>query len=253
MVQAGPATIEVTVEGNGHPVVFVPSYGRGAEDFTDLATRVVGVGFRVVLPQPRGIGGSIGPLRGLTLHDWAADVAAIVRTVGGGPATIIGHAFGNRVARMVAADHPRLVKQVVLLAAGGAVPPSPEIANTLTRVFDQSLPRADHLAAVERVFFARGHDPTVWEHGWHPAVFEAQKAAADATPLESWWGAGSAPILVLQATEDAFAVPANSKRLREQYPERVTLIQIPRSGHAMLPEQPDVIADAIIGYLMRQH
>jgi pimeloyl-ACP methyl ester carboxylesterase len=253
LIKAGTATIEVAVEGSGPTVVFVPSYGRGADDFADLAKRVAGAGFRAVLPQPRGIGQSAGPLQGLTLHDWAADVAAVVEATGDEPATIIGHAFGNRVARMVAADHPRIVKQLILLAAGGAVPAPPEIMDALARVFDERLSRTEHLAAVKAVFFERDHDPSVWEHGWHPDVYRAQRSAADATALASWWGAGSAPMLVLQAAEDAIAVPANSERLHTEYPSRVTLIKIPRSGHAMLPEQPDLIASLVIGYLKRQN
>jgi len=253
LVKAGAATIEVTIEGRGPAVVFVPSYGRGAEDFADLAKRVVSAGFRAVLPQPRGIGQSTGPLQGLTLHDWAADVASVIEATGGEPATVIGHAFGNRVARMVAADHPRMVKQLILIAAGGAVPPPPEIMEALDRVFDERLSRPEHLAAVKTVFFGRGHDSAVWEHGWHPAAYRAQLAASDATPSAAWWGAGSAPILVLQASEDAIAVPANAERLHSDYPSRVTVTPIPRSGHAMLPEQPDLIASAVIGYLKRHH
>jgi pimeloyl-ACP methyl ester carboxylesterase len=34
----------------------------------------------------------------------------------------VGHAFGSRVARCLAADRPELVRRVVLPAAGGLVP-----------------------------------------------------------------------------------------------------------------------------------
>ena len=68
-VQAGPATLEVTIKGRGEPVVFVPSRGRGVEDFEDLSTRLVGAGYQAILPEPRGIGGSTGPLDGITYHD----------------------------------------------------------------------------------------------------------------------------------------------------------------------------------------
>jgi pimeloyl-ACP methyl ester carboxylesterase len=76
-------------------------------------------------PQPRGIGGSIGPLEGITLHDLAADVASVVATEGQGPAVVIGHAFGNWVARTLAADRPDLVRGIVLAAAAlkGPLPP----------------------------------------------------------------------------------------------------------------------------------
>jgi pimeloyl-ACP methyl ester carboxylesterase len=123
----------------------------------------------------------------------------------------------------------------------------------LDRVFDERLSRPEHLAAVKTVFFGRDHDSAVWERGWHPAVYRAQRAAADATPFASWWGTGSAPILVLQASEDAIAVPANVERLHSDYPSRVTVTPIPGSGHAMLPEQPDLIASAVIGYLKHQN
>ena len=46
-----------------------------------------------------------------TLHDLANDIAAVIRNAGnGGPAVIVGHAFGSWVARMTAVDHPELVR-----------------------------------------------------------------------------------------------------------------------------------------------
>ena len=74
----------------------------------------------------------------------------------------------------------------------------------------------------------------------------AQQAANAATPVKEWWVGSSAPILVLQGTEDVVAVPENSERLAKEFPDRVRLIQIPNSGHAMLPEQPDLIASTMV-------
>ena len=73
-------------------------------------------GFRVLRPQPRGIGQSVAPMRDITLHDFARDIAAVIRHYGG-PAVIVGHAYGNWVARMTAVDHPQLVRGVVIAAA----------------------------------------------------------------------------------------------------------------------------------------
>jgi pimeloyl-ACP methyl ester carboxylesterase len=67
--------------------------------------------------------------------------------------------------------------------------------------------------------------------------------------VNQWWGAGSAPILVLQGTVDILAVPENSKKLAADYPERVTVVEIPKAGRALLLEQPDLIAAAILTYL----
>lgn len=44
--------------------------------------------------------------------------------------------FGNRVARMVAATRPDLIRSVILLAAGGKFPPVPVAAQALGVVFN---------------------------------------------------------------------------------------------------------------------
>lgn len=251
VVRTGSANLQVTIRGQGDPIVFVPSLGRGVQDFDAVSKRLVRAGYRAILPEPRGIGASNGSLDGITLHDLAADVAAVIRATGGGPAILVGHAFGNRVVRMVAADHPTLVKKVILLAAGGMVPMSAETEEAFNRVFNSTLPKADRIAAIQRAFFATGNNGAVWEEGWYFNVVAAQRAANRATPVSEWWGAGSAPVLVLQGAEDVVAVPQNSKSFAADYPKRVTLVEIANAGHAMLPEQPDRIVAAIVQYLKR--
>lgn len=250
-VQAGATTLQVFVAGQGKGVVLLPSLGRGAEDFADLSTRLVAAGYRVILPQPRGIGASTGAMDELTLHDYANDIAAVIRDVSADAVTIVGHAWGNRLARMVATDHPRLVQQLVLVAAGGRAPASPDIGQALDRAFDLTLTKSDHLAAVAKAFFAPGSDPAVWDGGWHPKTKQAQQAANRATPVDSWWAGGSVPVLVLQGANDVAAPPANGEMLLKEFGQRVTLVTVPRAGHAMLPEQPAFIAKAIIDWLKR--
>src|SRR5947209_4150686 len=79
-VRAGPATLQVTIRCKGEPIVFIPSRGRGVEDFDALSSRLAQAGFQVILPEPRGIGGSTGPLTDITYHDLASDVAAVIES-----------------------------------------------------------------------------------------------------------------------------------------------------------------------------
>jgi pimeloyl-ACP methyl ester carboxylesterase len=130
LVPAGPATIETITEGTGPALVMLPSLGRdGYEDFDTVAALLAAGGLTVLRPQPRGIGGSTGSMLGTSLHDMAADIAAVIRAEGAGRAVILGHAFGHFVARMTAVDHPELVRGVVL-AAAAARQYAPEIAAT---------------------------------------------------------------------------------------------------------------------------
>jgi pimeloyl-ACP methyl ester carboxylesterase len=116
--------LEVIAEGRGPLVILLPSRGRDSEDFDAVAAGIAAAGFRVLRPQPRGAGGSVGPLKDLTLHDFARDMAAVIAQAGGGPAVIVGHAFGNWVARMTAVDYPKLVRGVVIVAAAAKAYPA---------------------------------------------------------------------------------------------------------------------------------
>jgi pimeloyl-ACP methyl ester carboxylesterase len=63
IVTAGTRSIETYVDGAGPAVVIIPSYGRdGGDDFEPFTNTLVGAGYRVLRPQPRGIGKSTGPM-----------------------------------------------------------------------------------------------------------------------------------------------------------------------------------------------
>lgn len=250
IVRAGATTLQVTIRGKGESIVFIPSRGRGVEDFDTLSNHLAQAGYQVILPEPRGIGGSMGPLEHITYHDLASDVAAVIQSLGGRPATVIGHDFGNRIARTLASDYPPLVKQLVLLSAGGIVPRSPEMEKLTTQFWESALSREDRLTAIRQIFFAAGNDPPkTWEEGWHFEVARAQRESDARTPLKEWWAGGSAHTLVVQGMEDLVALPENARRLAAEFPERVTVVEIPHAGHALLPEQPEQVEKAILAYL----
>ena len=247
LVSAGDALIEVVMEGAGPLVVILPSRGRGAEDYDAVAAGLAAAGYRVLRPQPRGIGRSKGPMQGLTLHDFARDVAAAIERAGG-PAIVVGHAFGNWVARMTAADHPKRVRGVAILAAAAKKYP-PELAEAVTKCADTSLPDGERLKYLEFAFFAPGHDASAWLEGFHPEVNASQRAAGLATPQEAWWGAGAAPLLDLQAEHDAFRPRETVNDLREELGERVTVSVIREAGHALVPEQPGAVVAALLAWM----
>ena len=108
---------------------------------------------------------------------------------------------------------------------------------------------AERLPAIATVFFAAGNDPSVWLGGWWPEASVLQTAANAATPVADWWDAGSAPLLVVQGLADRMAPPANGRMLKDSLGERVTLVELENASHALLPERPDAIARAVIGFL----
>ncbi len=255
IVDAGEARIEVIAEGAGPLVVILPSRGRDSEDYDEVASGIAKAGFRVLRPQPRGTCRSCGPMTGLTLHDFARDVAAVIEYAGGGPAVVAGHAFGNWVARMTAADHPRLVRGVAILAAASKSYPgfagAKELSEAVKKSGDPSLPDAERLKHLRAAFFAPGHDAGVWLEGWYPEVNESQFAAGRATRQEEWWAAGKAPLLDLQAALDPFKPRETTNELRDEFGERVTIVVIADASHALIPEQPAAVVEAIVSWMRR--
>jgi pimeloyl-ACP methyl ester carboxylesterase len=193
LVRYGEVAIDVIVEGRGPAIVLLPSLARDSEDYDVVAEGLVEAGFRVLRPQPRGIGASTGPLAGISLHDLARDIAEVIKHLGEGRAVVVGHAFGNWIARMTAVDFPQQVRAVVIAAAAAKTYPA-ELSATVSRAGDTGLPEEERLSALRLGFFAPGNDPTVWLAGWHPHIRAAQRDAAAATRQEEWWSGGTAPL-----------------------------------------------------------
>src|ERR1700761_4463148 len=121
MISYADVSIDVLIDQPDQPLidhlVLLPSSSRDSEDFDEIAELFAANRFQVLRPQPRGMCGSSGPMDGLTLHDYARDVATVIRQMNAAPAFVFGHAFGQWIGRCVAADHPVLVKGVILAAA----------------------------------------------------------------------------------------------------------------------------------------
>jgi len=202
---------------------------------------------------------------GISLADLAGDVAMIVERLAGGPAVLIGHAFGQRVARMLATTRHDLVKGIVMLSAGGKVPVPQRAREALSGCFDLALPDDVRIENVRYAFFAPGNDPTVWRSGWYPEVAQMQRRTTagldrdgsnaghsrgeEATSVEEWWAGGSAPLLVIQGLQDTIALPENGRLLKAEFGDRVQLTEIDRAGHALLPEQPVIVAANVLAFL----
>jgi pimeloyl-ACP methyl ester carboxylesterase len=250
VVRYADVQIEVVSEGQGPLVVMLPSLGRDSDDYGEVSKSFVRNGYRVLRPAPRGIGNSRGPVDNLTLHDFARDVAKVIEHEASGPAVVVGHAFGNWVARTVAVDHPALVRGVVIAAAASKVY-APELSGYIDKCEDTRLPDEERLRYLRMTFFAPASDPRPWLHGWHPEAKKVQRAARVATRTGEFWSGGNLPMLDLMAADDPFRLPATRDENRNEFGPRVSVAVITGASHALIPEQPAAVADAVARW-MRQ-
>ncbi len=251
-VTDGTIKLEAFVKGRGTTVIVHPSLGRPVQDFVDLGNQVVAAGYRVVGINPRGIGQSTGPMEQITLHELADDVWRVADYFDIKQTFLLGQNFGNRVSRVASTHSPDRVLGLILMAAGGNIAPSAEDWSTFQQVFDPNVPPEQHLQAVAKSYFASGNDATAWREGWYGDTARLQlQAIKNTSDFDDSYLGGTAPGLVIQGLNDRIAPPQNAFELVQKRPN-TRLVALPNMGHAMLPEQPDVLADTVIDFLLSQ-
>src|SRR5215813_12223996 len=249
-IDVGDATLECTLCGLGAPVVLLANAGCSTGYFDHLARALVTGGFQTISINMRGVGGSSGSLDGATLHDLAGDVAGVIKAIGCGTVHLVGHAFGNRIARCLAVDQPPLVRSVTLLAAGGLIGPSTPLGTSFRSATQVKMNGSDCVTVLGARWLSPASDPRILERVecW-PAIFIAHLATSRNVLLEHWWRGGNAPLLVIQGLDDEVAPPGNGHALREQVGERVRVVDLPRAGHFLLLEQPEAVVQAVSEFL----
>lgn len=255
VVKLADSNIEYFSQGKGAPIVLLPFGSLTVGYLEGLSQELADAGYRVVRINFRGSGKSTGSGEGVTLHTLAADVAGVIQALKLGPVNVAGHAFGNRVARTLAADHPELVHSVILFAAGGKVSPKPPAEQALKTIFNPAATDADMLEAMKYLVGDASEIPTAWKlikPCRAPQAAGIQRTAMDNTPLKEWWAPpGQSKYLVVQGSEDQIALPQNGELLKQEMGVRVTLVSFPGAGHLLVATEPKKAAEAVVSFLHR--
>ncbi len=253
--RARGVTIEAVVEGEGTDVILLASALRGAADFADVQDRLAAEGFRSIALNMRGVGRSKGPDGDFTLRDLADDIAGAIDQLCQGPAHVVGHALGNILARATASYRPEAVRSVAVMPCGGhnlgSFPVSEHVLRHFARCHQFDLSDEQRRESLSVAFFAQGNDPGSWLDGWWPGAGGISAAAIEADP-EEWWRAGDKPVLIMHPLEDAMASPAQGLAAKAAFGSRAQYVELPHCGHAILPEQPELVTQAIVGFLRAQ-
>ncbi len=216
-----------------------------------LPMGLIGVGYRCVSINPRQVGRSTGNTENITLFQWAGDIVEVMKELNLESVHVVGHGHGNRVARCLACRWEEKVCSIILLAAGGAIQPSEFAIRAFENAFSGKVSDQQWCSLMHHSgFFSKHSDPMVWQSGWWRNVMKWQNNAAELTPSTQWWSAGTnTPILVLHGQDDICAPIKNAQLLKQNLKDRVTLIEVENAGHALLPEQPKIIFDAVLKFL----
>ena len=109
-------TFHVVEEGSGEPVVLLHGHTLDLRVWDGQAPAWAAAGYRVIRYDQRGHGCTESPPRGYRWGDHAADLAALLRSLGAAPAHVVGLSKGGGIALELALREPRLLRSLTLIA-----------------------------------------------------------------------------------------------------------------------------------------
>jgi 3-oxoadipate enol-lactonase len=259
-VAVGAGELFVGEQGSGPPVLLVPGLGYGS--WCWRAQHPLGRYWRLLAVEPRGSGRSWKPAGPYSVPAMAADLATVVRAVGGGPVHVVGLSMGGFLALTLALEHVGLVRSLVLLATSGGgeghvpmpeatrsawlgaahLPPEGYARATMPLSFSPGWAQA-HRDEYERWLAARLEHPTPPE-SWAAQYAACEAYLRDGIPAEQI----DVPVLVLHGDHDRVVPEENGRILAERLP-RARLLPVTGAGHLLHMERPRLVNAAVTGFL----
>jgi pimeloyl-ACP methyl ester carboxylesterase len=250
-------TIGYDVAGDGQLVVLVPGMGDLRSSFRFLAPNLRAAGYRVACTDLRGHGDSDTTFGSYGDGETASDVLALVEHLGG-PAVLVGNSMGAGAAVIAAAERPDLVSALVLV--GPFVRDHP--ISVLTRAGFRLAMLRPWAAAAWKAYLPKLYagarpsdlkdylkllDAALHRPGYTSAFIRTTRISH--APAEARLAEVKQPVLVVMGAQDPdFEDPAAeagwvAERLGGQ------ILMVPDAGHYPQSQQPDVVADAVIGFV----
>src|SRR5690348_6757355 len=115
---ATPVRMAHRLRGDGPPLLLLAGTGYNGGTWPDEMIERLAPRFTVVTFDYRGTGDTPGTPDEYSTRLFATDVLALIGELGRGPAHVLGHSMGGRVAQWVAIDGPQLVRSLVFASTG---------------------------------------------------------------------------------------------------------------------------------------
>ena len=257
-------TVRVVLQGEGEPVVFIPGLLGSAFGFRHVTTPLVDRGYRTIVVEPLGMGGSDRPRHAdYSLAAQADRVRAVLDSLHIAAAVVVAHSLGSSIALHLAVRHPDRVRAILSIEGGLAeTPMGPQVKRAMRWA---PLIKLVASRSAVRPLLARELRASSGDAGWldeevlsgYMADFAADVGAtmdafcgmADATGPESLGDRlrdVHAPFLLLLGTAPHRGAPTDEEvaSLAASVPA-ITIERVPGAGHFLHEEQPEVVLAAV--------
>ncbi len=113
--------------GNGDPLLFFSETACAGDIWHAFQVPEFSRDHLVITHDYRGTGKSSRPTTQYSCEDFVDDAAAILDRLSGGPAILLGHSMGGRVALLMALTYPAKVQRLIVASVGPGVSGAPPI------------------------------------------------------------------------------------------------------------------------------
>jgi pimeloyl-ACP methyl ester carboxylesterase len=263
-IQTDGATIHVRVGGKGPAVVLLHGFGDTGDMWAPLATNLAR-DHTVVVPDLRGMGLSSHPESGYDKKTQAADVRAVLTSLGIDHAIVVGHDIGTMVAYAYASRYPDKTDRLIVMDAPvPGIPPWDQIVRLPALWhFDLGGPDMERLVAGrERVYLdrfwndfagdpkkideaSRNHYAALYARpgAIHSSFAQFRSIRQDADENKAGMSKKlTMPVLAIGG-EKSFG--ANEAVVMRNAADNVTGLVVPNAGHWLMEEAPDTTIAAV--------
>jgi len=248
------------VAGTAGPlVVLVPGMGDLRATYRFLAPLLIAAGYRVASTDLRGHGDSDSTFESYGDAETASDVIALIEELGG-PAVVVGNSMGAGAAAHAASERPDLITGLALV---GPFVRNGDV-NTFTRFMVRIAMATPWVATSWRAYLPRlyaGHTPTDLDAHLRSVIASVRRPGyarafslttrADHAPTEARLGQVHAPTLVVMGELDPDFPDPRAEADWIAAALQGEVVMVADAGHYPQSQQPEVVSEAILGFLSR--
>jgi 2-succinyl-6-hydroxy-2,4-cyclohexadiene-1-carboxylate synthase len=210
--------------------------------------------YRIIAPDQRGHGLSDKPVARYASQDLAGDAYGLLVKLGLGPAIVVGHSMGGRIAAHLASIYPHMVRALAILDEGADGPsdlsllPPEDVppVDPLTSKWPTPYPSYEdalrdltsRFAPTGVRYFLESLVEGVEGYGF---LFSPFAMSAIATYHQEWFDilpTIQCPVLLVRATESWCLSPEVADRMRAMIPN-CTYFEVSKSDHMVYVDNPD--------------